>query len=206
VEVRKYDAYCQQPIGVTLGINANDSSRLALGFAFCPGATPPASCTTNNGNLQSQTIGPLGATQSYTYDTLNRLNVATEKTSVTTNWSETFNYDQFGNRWVNPSTGLALSPLTPIVQTAYSATTNHVTLSNFGYDADGNQNFMRPFTIGYDGERRQTGITSTMNGSGTYGYDGDGRRVTKAISGGSTTTYLYDVKGTLWRNIPPNHR
>jgi hypothetical protein len=144
VEVRKYDAYRQQPIGVTLGINANDSSRLALGFAFCPGATPPASCTTNDGNLQSQMIGPLGATQSYMYDTLNRLNVATEKTSTTTNWSETFNYDQFGNRWVNPSTGISLSPLTPIVQTAYSATTNHLTLSNFGYDPDGNQTFNEP--------------------------------------------------------------
>ena len=65
VENRSYDLYRQQPIGVTLGTTANSTSVLNLGFAYCS-TPPPASCTNNNGNLQSQSIGTLSATQTYT--------------------------------------------------------------------------------------------------------------------------------------------
>jgi len=196
VEWRTYDALRQQLTGINLGTSNTDSSKLALGLAYCPGAPPPSSCATNNGNLQSQTIGPLGATQTYTYDTLNRLWVSTEKTGTTTNWSETFNYDNFGNRWVPSSSGISLSPLTVTVN-YYNSATNRSTYQYLGYDNNGNQNFVSPYTIAYDAENRQTGITSTMNGSAVYGYDGDGRRVTKAITGGATTTYVYDAEGEL---------
>jgi len=195
VEVRTYDPYHQQPTGVTLGTSATDSSRLALGFAYCPGASPPPSCTTNNGNVQSQTIFPLNVMQTYTYDTLNRLTLAAEGAS---SWSEGFGYDSFGNRWVPSSPGLTLSGLTPTVN-YYNPSTNRfqTTDLNFNYDNDGNQTLVSPYTIAYDAENRQAMIV--INGSTTaiYTYDGDGQRVTKTITGGSVTTYVYDAVGGL---------
>jgi RHS repeat-associated protein len=194
VEVRSYDTYRQQPIGATLGVNAGDSSRLKLGFNYC--ASGAYSCTNNNGNLQSQTITLLGATQTYGYDGYNRLTQATEKTGATTNWSENFNYDSFGNRWVSPNpVGISLSAWT-VTANYYNSSTNRLTFNNFGYDNAGNQTTISPYAVSYDVENRQTGFTSTSNGSATYTYDGDGRRVTKT-TGGVTTTYVYDAGGNL---------
>ncbi len=195
VENRSYDPYRQQPIGVTLGTTSDSTSVLNLGFSYC-GTPPPASCTNNNGNLQSQSIGTLSATQTYTYDGYNRLNVATEKSGSSTIWSETFNYDIYGNRWVSPNPpGLSLSALT-VTSNVYSAVTNRLASGNFGYDSNGNETYISPFTMTYDVENRQTGFTSVSNGTATYTYDGDGRRVTKT-TGGVTTTYVYDAKGDL---------
>jgi RHS repeat-associated protein len=194
VEVRSYDTYRQQPIGATLGVNNSDSSRLGLGFNYC--ASGAYYCTNNNGNLQSQTIGLLGASQTYGYDGYNRLSTSTEKTSATTNWSENFNYDSFGNRWVLPNpVGISLSAWT-VTANYYNSSTNRLTFNNFGYDNAGNQTTISPYAVSYDVENRQTGFTSTSNGSATYTYDGDGRRVTKT-TGGVTTTYVYDAGGNL---------
>jgi RHS repeat-associated protein len=194
VEVRSYDTYRQQPIGATLGVNNSDSSRLGLGFNYC--ASGAYYCPNNNGNLQSQTIGLLGASQTYGYDGYNRLSTSTEKTSATTNWSENFNYDSFGNRWVLPNpVGISLSAWT-VTANYYNSSTNRLTFNNFGYDNAGNQTTISPYAVSYDVENRQTGFTSTSNGSATYTYDGDGRRVTKT-TGGVTTTYVYDAGGNL---------
>jgi hypothetical protein len=77
-EARSYDAYRQQPTGVTLGTATSPSSLLNLGLAYCAPFPPPASCTNNNGNLQSQTIAPLEAVQTYGYDAFNRVNWSQE--------------------------------------------------------------------------------------------------------------------------------
>jgi len=207
VEVRSYDTYRQQPIGATLGVNAGDSSRLKLGFGYC--ASGAYSCPNNNGNLQSQTIAPLGATQTYTYDSYNRLYTSTEKTGANTNWSEAFNYDIYGNRWVAQvpaPVGITLSAWT-VQSNFYNPLTNQiVNNNNFGYDNAGNQTKINPYAVTYDVENRQTGFTSTGNGSATYTYDGDGRRVTKT-TGGVTTTYVYDAAGDLaaeYSSQPPS--
>jgi RHS repeat-associated protein len=166
VEVRGYDPDRQQPIGVTLGTLAQPSSALGLTFSYCVGAPP---CT-NNGNLQSQTIAALGATQTYGY----------------------------GSRWVSASSGITLSGLTPTGSGAYNPATNRLTSTfYFGYDNNGNQNFVSPYKIGHDAENRQTSVAVSGNNTAWYTYDGDGRRVTKAIAGGPTKTYIYDAKGDL---------
>ncbi|HMJ08557.1 MAG TPA: hypothetical protein VK468_06110 [Pyrinomonadaceae bacterium] len=64
--------------------------------------------TANNANVLSQviTVPAVGsssgfiATQTYTYDSLNRINDATENiTGVTPpSWKQTFTYDRYGNR------------------------------------------------------------------------------------------------------------
>jgi RHS repeat-associated protein len=207
VEWRTYDALRQQLTGINLGTSNTDSSKLALGFAYCAG-TPP--CANNNGNLQSQTISPLGVTQTYTYDGYNRLYTSGEKAGTTTIWSEDFNYDSFGNRWVpsvfmglsNP-VGIPLSPYTPVAASSYNtpslgynANNRNYYNNNFGYDNAGNQTTISPFAVSYDVEGRQAGFTSTSNGSASYTYDGDGRRVAKT-AGGVTTTYVYDATGNL---------
>ena len=110
-------------------------------------------------------------------------------------WSETFNYDIYGNRWVPSSSGISLSALT-VTSDAYNTLTNRLTSGNFGYDTAGNETTISPFTVTYDVENRQTEFSSTSNGTATYTYDGDGRRVTKTTSG-VTTTYVYDAKGDL---------
>jgi hypothetical protein len=63
--------------------------------------------TTNNGNLKSQTISPLGRKQTFTYDGKNRLESAVEQPvgGGAVSWSQTFGYDDFGNRWVGAFTG-----------------------------------------------------------------------------------------------------
>ena len=81
-------------------------------------------------------------------------------------WSQHFDYDAFGNRWVS-SSSLALSPLTPQAQAGYNAATNQLTSSLFQYDASGNQTLVSPWRIAYDGENRQVSVTNTGTGAVT---------------------------------------
>jgi len=84
-------------IGLGTGATAAASNLLLLGYSY--------GTTNNNGNLQSQaiTIG-LGTgsqtafNQSYTYDPLNRLQTASE--SSTGGWTQSYDYDRWGNRAV----------------------------------------------------------------------------------------------------------
>ena len=216
VETRGYDAYRQQPASVKLGTSTTDWSRLALTYSYCPGVQPPAPggqptyCTNNNGNVQGQALGLLSVTQTYGYDGLNRLTGAIENPGQgSAIWREAYAYDDFGNRWVDTgnTSGLSLSPLTPTARADYYDTTGTITANrytwpaNYGYDngnsnGNGNLTFVSPYTIGYDVENRQIGITSQMNGSASYVYDGDGRRVGKT-AGSATTVYVYDATGQL---------
>ena len=153
--------------------------------------------TANNGNMQTQgiRIGGGGGTatwmiqQSFTYDGLNRLDVASEAAS----WTQDNDYDRYGNRWV--SSGLIVpgnEALTPQSQQAFVAATNLLSASL--HDFSGNQTrdgAGRSFT--YDAENRQL----TFNGSAaTYVYDGEGHRVKKTDATG-TTTFVYNAGGQL---------
>src|SRR5206468_2503531 len=85
----------------------NNQVQLTLGY-YATGA--------NNGNIVSQTISDgasWSVTESYDYDALNRLHWAQEAGG--TGWMETYGYDQWGNRWVDPgqSNGIVLSGNTP---------------------------------------------------------------------------------------------
>jgi hypothetical protein len=101
---------------------------------------PGAPGGTNNGNLQSQTISyptngsetALSLTQNYGYDALNRLTNFSEGSI-----SHTYDYDRYGNRWVDPaSSGYQLSNLTPTANW-FNASTNRISLVS--YDGRGNQ-------------------------------------------------------------------
>src|SRR5438105_11465269 len=93
-----------------------------------------ATCTTNNGNIQRQTIGSL--IQDYTYaDGVNRLTSAVES-GGTSEWSQTYGHDAYGNHWVSANSGVVLSSFTPVVSTNFDAK-NRLQIQNATYDTAG---------------------------------------------------------------------
>jgi RHS repeat-associated protein len=178
-----------QPVQKGLGTASTNSSVLQIDYVY------GASATTNSGNVTRQTITAaqtLVMVQDYQYDQVNRLKEAKESIGGSQQWKQVYGYDTFGNRWVTVDSTLVPSPLTPRVESAFSATTNRILASQ--YDAAGNQKVDgQGRTFNYDGENRQTGFNG---GAGAYSYDGDGRRVKKTDVTGSVV-FVYSVGGQL---------
>ncbi len=165
--------------------------------------------TKNNGTVQDLTVyaggpGPSSALavfpQSFQYDNLNRLIGAADGGG----WSRGYNYDQFGNRWVNGGIGnaLAVSGVSP-QNNVYDAATNRIAAgrmanANLSYDAAGNLTSYTTDTMTYDAENRQVGMQdSSTSGTAVYQYDGSGQRVLQ-----NNTVYVYDARwGTGRRSI-----
>ncbi|HEX5731195.1 MAG TPA: RHS repeat-associated core domain-containing protein [Blastocatellia bacterium] len=197
--------------GMTLGNNATREStiynsrlqteqielRKVAGNALILGLDYTYGTNNNNGNLRTQAIrtGATTFNQTYGYDGLNRLTSASEA-----GWSQTYDYDRYGNRWVSQSIGYTVDPtLTPRVLQHYNAATNRISMNGYTYDISGNQftqvrNSINE-TYGYDSENRMTSLTSGA-GSAGYAYDGEGRRVKKVVAG-TTTTLVYNAGGQL---------
>lgn len=185
-----------QPTQIALGSLQNGIDKLKLNYAY--------GTTTNNGNVLSQTItvpaagtaNPgFTATQTYTYDSLNRLNDAKEMIGIQT-WKQIFQYDRYGNRRFNTlnnnTTTLEAGCQTAVCNPEVSPSNNR--LVGYSFDNAGNtkvdaQN--RQFT--YDGENKQTEVRDLnitnpsgypdTNLIGRYSYDGDGKRVKKYVTG-----------------------
>jgi hypothetical protein len=113
-----------QPTQIALGTTPQSLPNL-LKLDYTYGTTD------NNGNVKTQTIAVSAvgttagftATQTYNYDSLNRLKDASETIGGSQTWKQTFNYDCFGNRTLNAS----------------QTTGEDITLgrnSNQGYNAD----------------------------------------------------------------------
>ncbi len=169
----------------------------------------------NNGSMREQKVtvptanGTAGftATQTYSYDALNRLGSAEETIAGSTTLKQTFEIDRYGNRRFDTSTsGLTttLGSCATMCNPTFDATNNRITSSGFSYDSSGNTTrdaADRKFT--YDAENKQTKAetlsagTNTVTGTiGEYSYDGDGRRVKKYVpSTGETTIFVYDAAG-----------
>ena len=205
-EQRRYNARLQ-PTQIGLGtatttgnLTAAGSGLLRLDYSY--------GTASNNGNVLSQRIraGTLNQTQSYTYDMLNRLKTARE-TGSGTGWSQTYQYDRYGNRAVTANSQgtasylpLVDQTLTPQALTSFNTSSNRLT-GLVAYDGSGNltqdwgtRNFK------YDGDNRMVDFRVTAGGTLThvkYHYDGEGRRIEKEVVGGATTTYVYNVLGQL---------
>jgi len=152
--------------------------------------------TNNNGNPLSHTIARPGVSTSlsYGYDGANRLASASQ--TGTTVWSQTYGFDNFGNRWLNTYSGLP-APTVEVPRTSSWYGTNN-RISTWSYDSAGNillvNGMMRTFT--YNAENLQ--ITAAVNGTTTtYLYDGNGQRVKKTVGAGTPTVYVYDAMGSL---------
>ena len=172
---------------ITLGTTPNATDKLKLNFDY--------GSTTNNGNVQSQTITVPGMTyplvQTYNYDSLNRIQDATETSNGSQTWSQAFGYDRYGNRNITSGTGV----------TGFSFNGNRITAHS--YDAAGNTTNDGSKTFTYDAENKQTSVN---NGStGQYWYDGDGKRIKKYVPGtGETTIFVYDAAAKLVADYSTN--
>ncbi len=213
-----------QPTQIGLGASASTQNLLKLNYSY--------GSTANNGNVLSQTIttptvgsnAGFTATQTYTYDSLNRINDATEIITGLTppSWKQTFTYDRFGNRnfdEVNTTTlpkNCGTSPnftvctadkkvVNPTVNTSDNrlSTGDGYTFDNAGNTTKDAQ--LRKFT--YDGENRQVKVETVDSGGtvtgtvGEYVYDGDGKRVKKKGYTANVLTeetiFVYDAASKL---------
>ncbi len=176
---------------------------MTLGWNYNPG--------TDNGNVAQQTIqrssGLSSAgtvlTQNFSYvDPANRLSLANEVGG----WQQTYHYDAFGNRAVDPGSYIPSPGFTP--QSLSEFNTKNQWVGAASYDNAGNQQTLTgqssPYlaiagNFQYDGENRL--IAANLNaGTVNYVYDGEGRRVEKIVGSGptaGTTTYVYDATGNL---------
>ncbi len=211
-----------QPTQIGLGTSATDSSKLQLDYTYGVFVGGKLDATKNNGDVQSQriTLPGLDVTQSYEYDSLNRLQSAREVNNAapcrdqnnapTDCWKQVYKYDRYGNRTFDAGTTFpSLSPnLTDMVSNPkVDAATNRLVEDQDGdprkdyqYDAAGNviRNAMGQ-TFAYNAENKQTSYNGGANintGGANYYYDGDGRRVKKVTSSG-TTIFVYDAMGQL---------
>jgi len=193
-----------QPTEIKLGTTQGTSNYLSLVFSY--------GTTNNNGNILSQTIavpdsqcsGPyclidtFTAVQTYTYDSLNRLKSAVETVDQTGTWSQTFNYDRYGNRkFDEANTSMPASFANPpVTNPSISANNNRITSNGWSYDAAGNTlTDAGGLQFTYDGENKQVKVKNSSNVTvGEYFYDGDGKRV-KKIAGNEITVFVYDAAG-----------
>ncbi len=181
---------------------------------FCPVSNAGA----DNGNLlgASYTYSgpdyakPVTVNQSYTADAGNRLTNVVEAG----NWARGFDYDYYGNRWVDPGSsrtyGIAPSGTTP---TANVFNASNQINGSVTYDAAGNQTVVSGnISVGdsalYDAENQlvQTAESPSLGGAvEPYFYDGEGRRVEKIEPGNVIVVYVYDATGLLaaeYTNLP----
>ncbi|MDQ3649593.1 MAG: hypothetical protein M3458_04790 [Acidobacteriota bacterium] len=174
-----------QPTRIGLGTSSVDTSTLQLDYAY--------GAANNNGNVASQTITiPGGPTlvQSYTYDALNRLEVAQENGG---SWQQRFIYDRYGNRTFDAANTTAnVLGENPDISPANNRIVARAG-EHYRYDAAGNlDRDMANNAYGYDAENRQV----SYSGGASYAYDGDGRRV-KKVAGVVTTVFVYNAAGQL---------
>ncbi len=200
-----------QPTQIALGASVGDTGSLKLDYEY--GAT----ATVNNGNVTKQTITVPGMTypliQNYTYDSLNRLDDASETSNGTQTWRQDFSYDRYGNRnFVEANTSFAgfdklCNSNTELCATLRKQLNPGINSGNknrmnsgqdYTYDSAGNTlTDAKGQTFIYDGENKQVEVRNSSNAAiGKYWYDGDGKRVKKEVQGtGEVTIFVYDAAG-----------
>ncbi len=133
----------------------------------------------NNGNV-STIVNNLdnNRTQTFTYDSLNRVKTAqSQATSGTACWGQSFGYDPWGNLLSETVTKCSAGMLS-----ASADFSNRLQGNGYIYDVAGNltkEGSSSPsWTYAYDGESRL--VTLGGSASDTFAYDGDGERVYKS--------------------------
>ena len=190
-----------QPTQIALGTVQSGADKLKLDYSY--------GTTTNNGNVQSQaiavpTVGTnqgFTATQTYTYDSLNRLKDAKEMIGTTEAWKQTFVYDRYGNRSFDTTNNntTTLPPGCPVNLCNPTVNPANSRLNGYSFDNTGNTTTdaeNRAFI--YDAENKQIEVRDKRNNLiGQYAYNGDGKRVKKSVPNGETVIFVYNAAGKL---------
>src|SRR5882672_7492180 len=141
--------------------------------------------TDNNGNVQSVAYSDdqfgFSYSQSFTYDSLNRLATATETAAGNTSWSQTNAYDRYGNRGIDLGGGNQ--------SLSFNPTNNRITSSGYSYDAAGNLLNDGAHAYTFDAENK----IKTVDGTTAYVYDGEGQRVRKLVA--ENLRFIYGISG-----------
>ena len=138
------------------------------------------------GNLTSRTVG--GVTDTYSYDTLDRLTGISGGTTIT------YGYDAVGNRTsMTDSTGTTTYTYDVADQLQTAIGPNGTT--NYGFDQNGNETSAGPwnYTVNLAGQ-----LTTANDGTTTvdYSYDGNSNR-RSSTTDGTTTNQLWDTNNLL---------
>jgi RHS repeat-associated protein len=166
-----------QTTAIKLGTSGSPTSVLNLGYDY--------GTTDNNGNVKSHvnTIGSLAITDTFSYDSLNRISSTVETTTSGSGWTENNGYDRYGNRWIDYGGGSH--------NLAFSTSTNRITTSGYTDDAAGNVTNDGVHAYTFDAENRILKVDTVT----AYSYDGAGRRVRKLV--GENTRFIYSLSGAL---------
>jgi len=172
----------------------------------CWGACGGLNMTDNNGNLRQQdhwipdgSGGVQGLfVQSYTYDSLNRLQRVTEGS----NWQQEYVYDRWGNRTIHQTNtfGLGINKKPFLVNTGNNQLGVPAGQSGtMSYDATGNLTNDTYTGIGdrvYDAENRMTKAWGGNNQWQEYIYNADGQRTRRKLDA-QETWQVYGMDGEL---------
>jgi RHS repeat-associated protein len=213
-----------QPTQIALGETPGATNLLKLDYSYGDWVSGSINTSKNNGNIVQQVItvpivgqseNEFTASQKYYYDSLNRIDDATEHVGSNQTWRQDFQYDRYGNRRFNlepeHTTVPAPNCTEAICNPTISTSTNRITSTGWLYDSAGNttrDGEYRTFT--YDGENKQVLVKNSSNVTrGEYWYDGDGRRIKKKAydpSGILTeeTIFVYDASGKLIEEYSTN--
>lgn len=213
-----------QPTQIALGTTQSATDRLKLEYSYGDWVSGSIDPTKNNGNIVQQiitaptvTIGSttyngFTAMQKYYYDSLNRIDDATEEISSSQTWRQDFIYDRYGNRNFVEANTTTLPKLCngntemcsadrKIYNPSKNTSNNRLSTSdNYSFDASGNTTGdAESRTFIFDAESKQVEVrNSSSQIIGQYWYDGDGRRIKKYVpSTGETTVFVYDASGKL---------
>ena len=203
-----YDDYYYNPVDTSVKearqYNANGqmssltwSSNSATGqntWSTPAGIQYVYSSTQNNGQITQAVDTLSGETIAYQYDALKRLtsSSSTPNTgSSTTPWTQTFQYDGFGNLDQKVLTVGSGSPVTTSIPV--TAATNRLT--NASYDANGNMTSGGGATMAYDEANRIAAASETSGGTEYYGYAPDNKRIYRMAANGTEQWTFYGAQG-----------
>jgi RHS repeat-associated protein len=190
-------------IGLGSTVAANDLWKVNYSYGELASNGIDVVAAKNTGNIAKQVITIPNATftQTYRYDSLNRIKEAKETAANNAiTWQQSWDYDRFGNRLSFNSQGVGLTTIntTPAVN---PETNRFTSTQDFGYDKTGNvikdkvNGNIRNFV--FNGDNKQVHVKDANNVAiGTYYYDGNGARVKKTV-GGEVTIFVYDANGTM---------
>jgi RHS repeat-associated protein len=162
-----------QPTQIKLGTSGSPTSVVSLGYSY--------GTTNNNGNVLTHTYssGGLSYTQTFGYDSLNRLTTSNENSGAS--WSQPNGYDRYGNRWIDLGGGN---------QSLYFSTSNN-RITGASYDSSGNLLNDGSHTYTYDAENKIAKVDNVA----AYIYNGEGQRVRKLV--GENLHFVYGIGGQL---------
>lgn len=165
-------------------MKSTNGATTVLDLSYCfyglvSGACP-SSGTTDNGNVTAVFNNNSSfRSQTFTYDSLNRIATGASVANTGNCWGEQYGYDAWGNLLTITSPSGYSSCTLPDNLSINVTTANQI--SGYTYDAAGNLNTI-PGTGGasytYNAENQITATAGT-----TYVYDGDGKRVMKNPNG-----------------------